>query len=58
MGVTELDTYVAEGGGASEAARLEALQGGLDANTIRYLNRLGVRPVRYAWRLELEGKMV
>jgi len=39
-----LDTYVAEGGGASEAARLEALQGGLDANTLRYLNRLGVRP--------------
>jgi len=24
MGVTELDTYVAEGGGASEAARLES----------------------------------
>ncbi|MET0790087.1 MAG: methyltransferase domain-containing protein [Polyangiaceae bacterium] len=39
-----MDTYVAEGGGASEAARLKALQGGLDANTIRYLNRLGVRP--------------
>src|SRR4051812_21371406 len=39
-----LDTYVAGGGGASEAARLEALQSGLDGNTIRYLTRLGVRP--------------
>lgn len=38
-----MDTYVAGGGGASEAVRLEALQSGLDANTTRYLTRLGVR---------------
>ena len=38
----ELHGYVAKDGGASELARLEALQNGLDANTIRYLSRLGL----------------